>query len=69
MVKSYIESGITFNEIFKYAVPDKVAGCPAGYVSINAGHDDGDWQCLQLMVQSHLVRPTCRFSTFYSVAS
>jgi hypothetical protein len=53
-VRSYIDSGITFTQIFNYTTPDKVTGCPPGFVSINAGHDDGNWQCLQLMVGSHL---------------
>eukprot|EP00884_Botryococcus_braunii_P000911 jgi/Botrbrau1/10820/Bobra.0064s0023.2 len=48
-VWSYIQSGITFSQIFNYTTPDRVTGCPPGFVSINAGHDDGNWQCLQLM--------------------
>jgi hypothetical protein len=57
-VRGYIQSGITFTQIFNYTTPDKVTGCPPGFVSINSGHDDGNWQCLKLMVWALLLQST-----------
>lgn len=36
-----------FSDLFDEAEPDN-GSCPASYASINAGHEDGDHQCLKL---------------------
>jgi len=46
-IAALIKSGTKFNDIFDYVDPDN-GSCPAGYISINAGHEDGNHQCLKV---------------------
>lgn len=47
-VKEWIAS-YRFEDIFDEVEPDEGSGsCPDGFTSINAGHEDGDHQCLKL---------------------
>ena len=39
---------ITFADLFDAAEPDGSGQCPAGFVSVNHGHDDGIHECLRL---------------------
>jgi secreted PhoX family phosphatase len=51
-IKAYIDKGITFADIFDKVAPTEADTCPAGYTSINAGHQEdkmGNFhQCLKL---------------------
>ncbi len=46
-ISSYVDQGLTFADIFTATAPNN-NGCPSGFTSINAGHEDGKHQCLQL---------------------
>lgn len=51
-VKTYLDQGITFADIFDKVIPDETGACPADYTSINAGHEEDKagnlHQCLKL---------------------
>jgi secreted PhoX family phosphatase len=46
-IKQLIDANKTFTDIFEEAEPIDGA-CPDGFTSINAGHGDGDHQCLKV---------------------
>lgn len=63
-IAALIKSRVKFNDIFD-AVDPAGGSCPAGYTSINAGHEDGNQQCLRVKpgmekAASRLVAHQCR---------
>ncbi len=47
-IQPLLEQRITFGDMFETAAPDGSGQCPAGFVSVNHGHDDGLHECLRL---------------------
>lgn len=47
-IQPLLEQRITFGDLFDSADPDDSGQCPAGFVSVNHGHDDGLHECLRL---------------------